>query len=191
MARVDVIDSVYAVNALRSMLLNRALYEEEVCQGRLSDYRYRPEADVPNWFLWSLGCRSGRLLNRDDPEWGLRWDRSDPVQKLVDGAHRLGAWRTFMLDRCPSLGDVVVAGVRARGEAPAACVFTGLSGAGWGTVQDGLWTKVGWAPHMSVRELRGDRLRTPEADLTVVGWIDLSRLEMEAQPSSGFSGGGF
>ena len=82
-------------------------YREEVLQGRPDRGGYERD-DLPHWMLWALGCRDGKILNRDVPDRGIRWTGGKSVDKLFNGSQRMAAWRAFHLEKSPRPGDILI-----------------------------------------------------------------------------------
>lgn len=63
---------------------------------------------LPSLILEAIGCRDGRILNRDEPDYGLKYTNGDNISRLENGAKALGCWETFGDGGGPQIMDIIL-----------------------------------------------------------------------------------
>lgn len=141
--------------------------------------------------LYSIGVRDGRILNRNDPDSGLKYTPGANIARLVQGAKTLGAWRTQEKDGAPKPGDLVyVAEVNDTGgiSKEHVMVFSDINDKGqWHSFDGGhpAATSTGEA----VRDTTGDgSLAFFGGSRKVVGYVSIDALPIEVPPAGAAKG---
>jgi hypothetical protein len=88
----------------------------ELCQGRGGWARYSSCGDLGHYLLDAVGCRDGRLVNRDDPFTGRKWAVSQNMSKLLQGGRELRCWVDARGAARPPPGVIAMVGDRSKGE---------------------------------------------------------------------------
>lgn len=62
---------------------------------------------LTSYVLMRIGCSDATILNREVPEYGLKYTPGDNISRLVSGAKALNCWKTIQADGPPSQMDLV------------------------------------------------------------------------------------
>lgn len=157
---------------------NNPWFTDEVCQGRLTNLGYNSSPDICNWLLWALGCRDSRVLSRELLSLNIRWI-PEGIRRMYEGSQRIGAWRPFLLNNMPEVGDIVYLGRDSLGEPEHMCIFLWAEGKQWVTVDAGHIDMFGdQCVEILTRTLQGYHMQGRTGiKKQLNGWIDITQLE--------------
>lgn len=157
-------------------------FDSIMCQGRMSDQKYFPVPDLCHWLLWKLGCRDSKILCRNVPECDIKYTNF-ATKKILLGARRLSAWRSFTFENSPLPGDILHLGTDAQGEQEHICVFLRKDGRLWTTAGVTMSQRTGlWTAQETTCEFDGLRLSNETSAKQLNGWIDICSIMYEAPP---------
>jgi hypothetical protein len=158
-------------------------FDSIMCQGRMSDRRHSPDSELCHWVLFELGCRDSRILCRDVPDRGIKYSNNQ-IEKIVSGAQRLSAWKRFVFENSPMLGDIIHLGSKARGEMEHVRIFLHANEKLWTTAGVTQSNKTGlWTAQETTNRFDGLRLEN-ESGVTgqLNGWVDVCSITYENFP---------
>jgi len=127
---------------------------------------------LASYLLFSLGCRAPEIINRNDPESGLKYQIGANISRLIGGAKALGAWRVGPAGIKP--GDILF-----LSNGPPATEHVGIfmrapDALHWETADAGQTNAQGHqAARKVLRTFDGARLGTPNGTKTIQGYVDI------------------
>lgn len=134
---------------------------------------------LTSYVLLQIGVRDERILNRDVPEYGLKYTPGDNISRLVNGGKTLGAWRTVENDGEPLPGDLVFCSNGPANTEHVFC-FRSSDGVNWNSY-DGGHPSADEANEATRPLLSGARLSFFGGPRKIVGYVDISALDAPAR----------
>lgn len=146
---------------------------ELVTQGRQAP-GYSACADLGHAALYEIGARSPLLVNRAAPP--LRFTYGVNVNRLYDGARKVGVWRDYDAWRVPQPADIVIIGDSTKKEEPHVLLFRSLeetehAGTWWRSYDFGQVRDEDGAPCSTI--CNRQRVGRTLGGRTILGWVDI------------------
>lgn len=150
---------------------------------------------LTGWLLWRLGAKDNRIVNREQAADGLKYHVAENISRLVGGAKALGAWRT-LADGLPKPGDMAYYATNPPpGPPPAGWnwhehvnVVLDAGPDEWRTADGGRTVNGHQAAEIVTRKRVGsDKLDYLGGPRSIIGWVDLDAVPLEAPPTGPFA----
>lgn len=145
--------------------------------------------------LTMLGCRDGRIVNRDDPEGKGRCvfeygDKNNGVSKLYYGGQKAAVWVNDGPDQEPRYGDLVYMWDGTNDGAHVEVVLT-IEGSTWTAAAAGQGTREHQEAKIITRTITDERASGGKRYVSsqavggrkwIVGWVDIDRVDLVEPP---------